>query len=243
MAMNRPDILRAMANRRIVITPFEEESLNTSSYDVRLGRFYYRQNPQAAKLVCPWEEVALARRSNITSTLSRGIQTDTYKWPYVLAGSPEAEGDGEYEGSLWEKKHRTAGSFKDLILVKQDRFTQGSLNVSMPNMNPSTEVIMLEPGEIILAHTEEFIGGCDDKIVCMMKARSTIGRNGIDVCSDAGWGDVGFCTRWTLEIQNKNPKQHMLLIAGMRIAQVVFFEGCEVEAAYKGKYQPKDPAN
>jgi len=98
-------------------------------------------------------------------------------------------------------------------------------------------VILLEPGELILAHTQEFIGGLDH-ITTMMKARSTMGRIGISVCKDAGWGDVGYINRWTMEISNFS-QSTIPLVVGMRIAQIVFFYTGKVMNTYhkKGAYQ------
>ncbi|MCX8513508.1 MAG: hypothetical protein ORN26_00305 [Candidatus Pacebacteria bacterium] len=43
----------------------------------------------------------------------------------------------------------------------------------------------MRPGETILAHTNEFIGG-RNHITTMMKARSSMGRSFIEVCKCAG---------------------------------------------------------
>ena len=97
---------------------------------------------------------------------------------------------------------------------------------------------MLAPGETILAHTQEFIGG-RDHITTMMKARSSLGRSFISVCKCAGWGDVGYVNRWTMEIQNTSARYYIPLVVGRRIAQIVFFEtGPIVGADYAatGKY-------
>ena len=84
-------------------------------------------------------------------------------------------------------------------------------------------VIVLEPGETILAHTNEFIGG-KNHITTMMKARSSLGRSFIEVCKCAGWGDVGYINRWTMEITNNSMHYAIPLVVGRRIAQLVFFE-------------------
>lgn len=102
-----------------------------------------------------------------------------------------------------------------------------------------TRYILLEPGELILAHTNEFIGGYNN-ITTMMKARSSMGRVGISVCKDAGWGDVGYVNRWTMEISNFSHSK-IPLVVGSRIAQIVFFYTNNVSRKYdeSGAYQQK----
>lgn len=100
-------------------------------------------------------------------------------------------------------------------------------------------IIVLRPGERILAHTHEFIG-IKAPGTSTLQARSTWGRNGIAVCLDAGWGDPGYINRWTLEIYNMNQHESVVLPAGERIAQMVFYETGPVESEYgklSGKYQ------
>lgn len=58
----------------------------------------------------------------------------------------------------------------------------------------------------------------------MMKARSSLGRNFIEVCKCAGWGDVGYINRWTMEITNNSRYYSIPLVVGRRIAQIVFFD-------------------
>lgn len=99
-------------------------------------------------------------------------------------------------------------------------------------------VILIEPGETILAHTQEFVGGRNG-FLGMMKSRSSFGRIFIDVCKSAGWGDVGYINRWTMEITNFSASYTIPLVAGRTIAQMVFFEVGETEIEYhqQGKYQ------
>jgi dCTP deaminase len=73
----------------------------------------------------------------------------------------------------------------------------------------------------------------------MMKARSSLGRSFIEVCKCAGWGDVGYVNRWTMEITNNSHNYSIPLIVGRRIAQIIFFETGPIEGAdysKKGKY-------
>ncbi len=105
-------------------------------------------------------------------------------------------------------------------------------------INPEEKVIVLEPGETILAHTNEFIGG-KKHITTMMKARSSMGRSFIEVCKCAGWGDVGYVNRWTMEITNNSKHYSIPLVVGRRIGQIVFVETGEIEGDdynVKGKY-------
>ena len=100
-------------------------------------------------------------------------------------------------------------------------------------------IIVLNPGERILAHTHEFIG-IRGNATSTMQARSTWGRNGVAVCLDAGWGDPGYINRWTMEIYNMNQHDAVILPVGERIAQMVFYTTGPVESEYSnlsGKYQ------
>jgi dCTP deaminase len=111
------------------------------------------------------------------------------------------------------------------------------------NIRPDDQVILLAPGETILAHTNEFIGG-RDHITTMMKARSSLGRSFIEVCKCAGWGDVGYINRWTMEVTNNSSHYYIPLVVGRRIGQLVFFEtGPILKSDYtlRGKYQTGQP--
>jgi deoxycytidine triphosphate deaminase len=104
---------------------------------------------------------------------------------------------------------------------------------------PEHPIIILRPGERILAHTHEFIG-IKAPGTSTMQARSTWGRNGIAVCLDAGWGDPGYINRWTMEIYNMNQHESVVLPVGERIAQLVFYHTGPVDGEYpsiSGKYQ------
>lgn len=108
-----------------------------------------------------------------------------------------------------------------------------------PNIPANHPIIVLRPGERILAHTHEFIG-IKAPGTSTMQARSTWGRNGVAVCLDAGWGDPGYINRWTMEIYNMNQHESVVLPVGERVAQMVFYETGPVDMEYKklsGKYQ------
>ena len=104
---------------------------------------------------------------------------------------------------------------------------------------PGDRFFPLEPGETILAHTQEFIGAVRGHTTKMF-ARSSVGRAMIGVCKCAGRGDVGFFNRWTMEITSFS-RHHMIpLKVGMRIAQIEFLPVGETLRCYgatHGKYQ------
>lgn len=101
-------------------------------------------------------------------------------------------------------------------------------------------IIWIAPGETILCHTSEFIGG-RESVTTMMKARSSMGRNFLEICKCAGWGDIGYINRWTMEATNNSRFYQIPLVVGRRLAQIVFFEAEKVEEeqdySKQGKYQ------
>lgn len=104
---------------------------------------------------------------------------------------------------------------------------------------PDDLVIWVPPHETFLCHTIEFIGG-RNIVTTMMKARSSVGRNFIEVCKCAGWGDVGYFNRWTMEITNNSRFYTIPLVVGRRVAQMAFFEVGPIRSAdyvSAGKYQ------
>lgn len=108
-------------------------------------------------------------------------------------------------------------------------------DILFEGLSNSDEIIIIEPRETILCHTLEFIGGLNH-ITTMMKARSSIGRSSLSVCKCAGWGDVNYVNRWTMEITNHSDI-NIILPVGKKIAQIVFFYTGSTSKPYTGKYQ------
>ena len=197
MALSDKKILDHMKAGSIVIEPFDRQNLATSSYDVTLGEWYYREQPPSE-----------------------------HKKVFNLYSKSDTE-------KVWGTTPHRARYAKDAL---------ANFTTAWDGIRPDDKVILLEPGETILAHTEEFIGG-KDTVTTMMKARSSLGRNFINVCKCAGWGDVGYVNRWTMEIQNSSQHYIIPLVVGRRIAQLIFFEtGPIVAGDYSktGKYQTTD---
>ena len=196
MLLSRDQILKRLKEGNIVIDPFNERNLKTTSYDITLGDWYWRER----------------------SPKGRHTVHNLY--------------DKSSTDSVWSGPFRAEKS-EDL---------SEHLGIKLENIPIEANVILLEPGETILAHTQEFIGG---RNICLAKmyARSSLGRNFIEVCKDAGWGDIGYFNRWTMEVTNNSRYFSIPLVVGRRIAQMVFYEVAPLtkqESDYVsegGKYQ------
>lgn len=165
--LSNVQILEEIERGNLVIFEFNNQQLNNTSYDVKLGAWYY---------------------------------------------SPQ-----EYDGMF-------------------DPERQSDIDKYWGTPKKAEDYIVIPPNTTFLCHTEEFIGGVKD-ITTMMKAKSTIGRCCISVCQCAGWGDVGYFNRWTLEVRNQSNVFKKLRV-GLPIAQVVFlYTWNAVDYVKKGRYQ------
>lgn len=115
------------------------------------------------------------------------------------------------------------------------------------NIPADHPIIVLRPGERILAHTHEFVGIRAHGGASEVKSRSSWGRNGVAICFDAGWIDPGYINRITLEIYNLNRHESVVLPVGERVGQLIFHTTGPVEGDYSdgrdgmsGKYQHTD---
>lgn len=79
------------------------------------------------------------------------------------------------------------------------------------------EGFILEPGQLYLARTMEYTETMG--YIPMLEGRSSIGRLGISIHATAGFGDIGFCGYWTLEISCVQPVK---IYPGVEIAQIFY---------------------
>ena len=196
--LNRPDIVEAYKNGFVIIATEEnlkalkEEQLQNCSYDVTLGKYYFRSNTSSR------------------DTISVG-RVKTYQ-------------------NYWTHAH-------EACTVRPDEYK----TAIKYGLVPGDKYIILRPGELILAHTNEFIGGINC-INSELRTRSTMRRCGIDICASAGWGDIGYVNRWTLEIKN-DTHRNVILPVNVRIGQIVFLTTTlmDTDESYDGNYQLKMP--
>ena len=74
----------------------------------------------------------------------------------------------------------------------------------------------------------------------MLVGRSSVGRLGLCVHVTAGFGDVGFKGRWTLEMV---ATEHVRVYPGMKICQIYYHTVCgEILDEYSGKYVGQEAA-
>jgi len=81
------------------------------------------------------------------------------------------------------------------------------------------EGLVLNPNQLYLGRTAERTE--TRNLVPMIEGRSSIGRLGLFVHVTAGFGDVGFCGYWTLEMF---AIQHVRIYAGVPICQIFYHD-------------------
>ena len=81
---------------------------------------------------------------------------------------------------------------------------------------------VIKPGVLYLGRTIERTE--THKFVPMLEGRSSGGRLGISIHETAGFGDIGFCGYWTLEI---TCAQAIRIYAGVDICQIYYHMVCD----------------
>lgn len=92
---------------------------------------------------------------------------------------------------------------------------------------------LLKPNCLYLGATEEIVENNSNELVPMLEGRSSLARLGIQIHATAGFGDIGFCGRWTLEITVVHPT---IIRPGLPIGQLYWIRTAPTTRRYKGKY-------
>ena len=96
-----------------------------------------------------------------------------------------------------------------------------------------TEGYQLEPQRLYLGRTVEYTE--TPAFVPLLEGRSSIARLGLSVHSTAGFGDIGFCGYWTLELYCVQP---IRIYANIEICQICYHTIAPTGRSYAtGKYQ------
>lgn len=230
------EIKKAYRRGDIVIEPYRREQVKPNSYDIRLGEFFYRQRAYPRGLGDD-KPVNIYKKSTDLwgddyerATTLRAYIVKTHKKSYDRA---RAQNQRDARFSLGVTPKSTTLNIAKMLT---DRDIERIAQKQHENINLDDRVFVLKPGETVLGHTDEFIGGVEG-VTTMIKTRSSLGRNNIGICKCAGWGDTGFTNRWTLEITNFSKDRSVMLVCGRRVGQIVFMATGKVSRKYDSKYQ------
>lgn len=94
------------------------------------------------------------------------------------------------------------------------------------------EGILLHPNKLYLGRTVEYTS--TPHHIPRIDGRSSIGRLGIFVHVTAGFGDIGFCGRWTLELVVAQP---IRIYPYTEICQISYHQPIGEIKLYNGRYQ------
>lgn len=181
-----------------------------------------REALASGEIICePFNEINLGSASYDVT-----LGENYYQWNRDLSLEVYNPYNSEHVNSFWKLN-------KAVRVTKED--------VTVYGCKPGSKIIIVNPRETILAHTNEFIGGLKN-ITTKMQARSSYGRNCITVCKCAGLGDVAYVNKWCMEIENCGFLP-VILTVGERIAQIAFLRTGEVEKEYSGSYQSTTDIN
>ena len=202
MSLSDSEILTELG-KNIIIHPFEKSQLGSNSYDVTLGEYFYGHRAHNNKN----DYVGTWKYKQYNTILDRHfISTQNGKQiaEYWLA-------------ILSAQKAELISNLKDAEFY---------------GVNLNDQIIIIRPGELILAHTNEIVGTIDN-YNAMIQGKSTCARIGISICGDSNFGNIGFVNRWTLEIQNHS-EYSVVLIVGQKIGQILFNRSGPVLNSYAG---------
>jgi dCTP deaminase len=119
---------------------------------------------------------------------------------------------------------------QDLLERGFDHLAMDS-KLMMDNFSSDSLYWVLYPGILYLGSTFEYTE--TPFHAPMLEGRSSIGRLGIFIHATAGFGDVGFKGKWTLELSVVQP---VLLRPYTRIGQIYYHEICGDYERYSGRY-------
>lgn len=179
MKLTGKEILRRIKTGAIRIDPFEPKHVNPNSVDLRLDR----------KLLVYLADPLVQRHPGSSSSPTRYVEEVRHVW--------------DQERDLASRGNRFSRSNPYIELAEW----YNVLDMAEKNETYELEIpdsgLVLVPGRLYLGQTLEYTE-THDCVPCI-EGRSSVGRLGINIHATAGFGDVGFCGTWTLEISVVEP--------------------------------------
>lgn len=125
------------------------------------------------------------------------------------------------------------------LSLHNELLTYESDVLDMRKPNP-TQSITIPPGGLLLTPNKLYLGRTREytktyRYVPMLEGRSSTGRLGLFIHVTAGFGDIGFCGYWTLEIFCVQP---IVIYPDVEVCQIYYHDiAGEYEMYDSGKYQ------
>ncbi len=114
--------------------------------------------------------------------------------------------------------------YPELLVYREEILDMKKENPT-DKLNIPPQGLILEPNKLYLARTLEYTETLDS--VPVLEGRSSVGRLGLAVHITAGFGDVGFCGYWTLELSCLQPVK---IYPEVKICQITYHT---IEGSYQ----------
>jgi dCTP deaminase len=150
----------------------------------------------------------------------------------------EAHNTGKIKIDPWDEKKVGTNSYDVTLLPTLKYYRYGTLDPRTKNLIVEMTIpetgLLLEKGTFWLGSTYEYNSNISNDLVPMLEGRSSVARLGLTIHVTAGFGDIGFCGRWTLELI---PAVSIVVYPYMPIGQLYWIRTRPTTRQYHGKYQ------
>ena len=156
----------------------------------------------------------------------------------ILSGRNDpAEAGRRYRDRPVRPKHLNPNSYNLTLHDEMMTYEEVVLDMRKSNrvrrVDHSADGLVLNPNQLYLGRTVERTE--THNLVPMIEGRSSIGRLGLFVHVTAGFGDVGFCGYWTLEMFAVQPVR---IYPGVAICQIFYHQiAGDIREYASDKYQ------
>ena len=153
----------------------------------------------------------------------------------------EAQKTGKIRIDPWDEKKVGSNSYDVCLLPTLKYYSSNIVDPRIQNQTNEIAItekgLLLEAGKFFLGSTNEYNFNYANDLVPMLEGRSSIARLGLTIHVTAGFGDLGFCGRWTLEII---PAIDIIVYPYMPIGQLYWLRTNKTHRHYHGKYQNQE---